>query len=94
MYPGLAFHSRFAWDPLYYRDYVPYWKRIPLPTQQMINEALPEGVLGDDGRLEGFLYFQPVDPDELQVAFRAELVDAESGETFDTASISFTVSKK
>lgn len=75
MYSGLGFHSAFDWDPLYYGNYGSSWARIPLPSQKMINEALPEGVLNHNGELEGFLYFQPVDPDDRQVTFRAALVD-------------------
>lgn len=95
MYPGLGrYPSRFGWDSSYYGNYGVYWARVRLPTQQMVDEALPEGVLDHDGQLEGFLYFQPVDPEDRQITFRAALVDPSLGETFGTASIPFTVTRK
>lgn len=95
MYPGLGrYPSAFGYDPGYYGNYGSYWARVRLPTRQIVDEALPEGVLDHDGQLDGFLYFQPVDPDDRQVTFRAALVDPGSAETFGTASIPFTVTRK
>lgn len=65
----------------------------PLPTEDMLEQALPEGTLGDGGRVEGFLYFQGVAQRESQVVLQARLVDANSGEPFGTLDIPFQVRK-
>jgi hypothetical protein len=65
----------------------------PLPTQDMLAQALPEGVLEAEGRVEGFLYFQGVTARESQVLLQARLVDANTGESFGTLDIPFQVRK-
>jgi hypothetical protein len=57
----------------------------------MIAEVLPEGVLEPGGRVEGFLYFERVDPQAPRVRFRADLTSADTGEVFGEVSIPFTV---
>jgi hypothetical protein len=47
--------------------------RAGLPTDSMLERALPEGVLGNSGNVSGFLYFQKVDARESGVTFRAGL---------------------
>lgn len=64
----------------YYDRYYPQFLRIPLPTGDMIQKALPEGVLMPGGTLTGFLYFENVDGDVPSVDFTAELVDATNGD--------------
>src|SRR5690606_18914943 len=64
----------------YYDRYYPQFLRIPLPTGDMIQKALPEGVLMPGGTLTGFLYFENVDGDVPSVDFTAELVEATNGD--------------
>lgn len=90
-FPGAALADPFAFDPFYYQTYYPQFRRINLPTEDMVQKALPEGVLDPGGRVEGFLYFEPVNPELAQVFFTADLVNAETGETFGDVRISFTV---
>jgi hypothetical protein len=63
----------------------------PLPTQDMLEQALPEGTLEDGGIVSGFLYFQGVAERERQVTLLARVVDAHSGEPLGELSIPFQV---
>ncbi|WP_434384539.1 hypothetical protein [Melittangium boletus] len=100
--PGTAF----AWgpwfrgtgwySPMYDPFFSPYssWGMAPpepLPTRDMLREALPQGTLPPGGSLTGFLYFQGVGERERQVTLRARLVDARTGEAFGTLEIPFDV---
>lgn len=81
----------FPYDPVYASHYYGLWQ-TPLPTEDMLEKALPEGVLAEDGYLRsGFLYFEAVDEDLSRVDFTFELVDATSGERFGTIRIPFSV---
>lgn len=63
----------------------------PLPTQDMMDRALPEGTLEEGGTVSGFLYFQGVGDRERQVILQAQLVDAKTNEPFGALSIPFQV---
>ncbi len=59
----------------------PYsWPRT-LPTDDMIAEALPEGVLEPGGQVDGFVYFQGVTQRETRVRFDYKLYDARADST-------------
>lgn len=59
-YPGADVHEGiFAFDPFFYDAYN-YWQGTSLPTREMREQALPEGVLQPGGRLEGWVYFRKV----------------------------------
>ncbi|MCY1018860.1 hypothetical protein [Pyxidicoccus sp. MSG2] len=77
----------------YYPYYGGYGCAEPLPTKDMLEQALPEGTLADGGRVEGFLYFQGVAQRERQVVLQARLVDGNTGEPFGTLDIPFQVQK-
>ena len=47
--------------------------RAGLPTESMLDRALPEGVLENNGNASGFLYFQKVDARESRATFLAGL---------------------
>jgi hypothetical protein len=47
--------------------------RAGLPTDSMLERALPEGVLENGGSVSGFLYFQRVDARESRATFQAGL---------------------
>jgi hypothetical protein len=86
-------------NPFYDPYYDPYWSPYvrceePLPTRDMVEQALPEGTLEDGGTVAGFLYFQGVAEREKQVTLQAELVDARTGEHFGRLSIPFQVSRR
>jgi hypothetical protein len=94
-YPG-----RTPWWPSPYYDpfYDPFYGPTPyvrcdepLPTRDMLEQALPEGTLENGGTISGFLYFQGVGAREHQVTLQARLVDATTGEPFGQVSIPFQV---
>lgn len=92
-YPSISpWYGPFSWDPWYYQYYYPYWPD-PLPTQAMLEYALPEGVLESGGRVSGFLYFQELPREVDRVLFRADLVDASTGEPFGEVRVPFVVTR-
>lgn len=82
--------SPWAYDPLYYDRYYTYWQ-TPLPTGDMLEMAIPEGVIEPQGSIRGFLYFQRLNKDLRTVTFKADLVNAQTGRTFGTITIPFVV---
>lgn len=81
-------------NPLFYDDYYSYWDRtreVSLPTADMIELGLPEGVIEPGGRVTGFLYFPNPGRETERTTLTARLVDAQTGESFGTISIPFTV---
>lgn len=82
----------YGWGPGAY-GYYPYgyYYSEPLPTRDMLNNAMPEGTLGNGGTTTGFLYFQGVGRREQAVNLETRLVDANTGEAFGTLSIPFQV---
>lgn len=62
-----------------------------LPTREMRRRALFEGVLEDQGVTAGYLYFSRRARAGDSVVFRAELADAEGGETIASLDIPFVV---
>ncbi|MHB8872782.1 MAG: hypothetical protein ACYC8T_03760 [Myxococcaceae bacterium] len=76
------------YDPFYSPYY--YWP-YQLPTQDILEAALPEGVVDDGGQVTGFLYFQRLTGRWTQVSFQVNLVDASTGESFGTVAIPFLI---
>jgi hypothetical protein len=90
-YSGISpWGGPFDFDPLYYDGYYSYWQQ-PLPTEDMLAQTIPEGVLEDDGRVAGFLYFSEVRAETDRVNFIMELVDASTGENFGRILVPFLV---
>ena len=54
---------------------------------------MPEGVLADGQRVEGFMYFEKIGDRATRVRLQNELVNADTGELITTASIPFFVDK-
>jgi hypothetical protein len=76
-YPFFArFDGAFAYDPFFYATYYPAFRRVSLPTGDMVQKALPEGVLQAGGRITGFLYFEAADFARDRGTFLFDLVDA------------------
>jgi hypothetical protein len=86
-----AFDGAFFYDPFYYNRYYTYWQEIELPTIEMLQEALPDGVIDPGGKVIGFLYFETVTPDIQRVVFRMDIADARDGTVLGTANIPFNV---
>jgi hypothetical protein len=90
VYPGLELYDRpFYYDPLYFDHYFGLWIEYPLPTPEMLAQALPEGIIETGGEVAGFLYFERVRPREKRVRFRADLTNARNGREFGEVSIPF-----
>jgi hypothetical protein len=62
-----------------------------LPTQDIREHALPEGVLEHHGTITGYLYFPDVTSHETRVSFEAHMLAAPRGEPFATAALDFRV---
>ncbi len=85
-YPGLTpWAGPFSYDPFYFESY-DRWRQ-PLPSRDMVEKALPVGVLDDEGQVMGYLYFQKVAKGTPQVTFTYDLVDAKSGKDVGKISI-------
>lgn len=80
------------WDPLYYHRYYPRWS-VDLPTQDMIELAIPEGVIQPQGQVSGFLYFPELDAAEQgdHITLTANLVDAQQNDPFGRITIPFVM---
>jgi hypothetical protein len=90
-YPWMpVFNGPFLHDGWYYSRHRPVFRRIDLPTGDMVRKALPEGVVEPGGRVSGFLYLEDV-RDVEGVSFVARLVDARSDQLFGTVRIPFVV---
>jgi hypothetical protein len=84
--PGL-----YPFDPFYDDAYWPYWQRwVNLPTGDMVQKALPEGVLQPGARSAGFLYFEDVDKAH-RVTFQARLPVPGAADRTVTVAIPFVV---
>lgn len=89
----LATHSSF-YSQRYFGYYGSHWRRVALPTPDMLRLALPEGSIAPGGHLEGFVYFEEVGPATSRVRFRMEIPDAREGATMGTVEIPFLVSHR
>jgi hypothetical protein len=91
-YPRLNIYGGpFAFSDRYYGANAPIWSRyraVQLPTDNMLERALPEGVVEPGGRVGGFLYFQRLEG-RGPFTFSVDLVDARTGERFGAISIPF-----
>ncbi len=79
VYPNFPVYGHSIYfDPNYYRYYASYWSTLHLPTSEMLNMALPEGVLDKGGKVSGFIYFEKVNDNLNNINFRFDLVRADS----------------
>ena len=88
-YPSwTVWNGPFPYRASYYDAYATGFMRVSLPSGDMIQKALPEGVLAPGGRVTGFLYFEQV-ADVHHINLVARLVDATTEENFGTIEIPF-----
>lgn len=83
-----VWHRPWAFDAGYYDQYYAYWQ-VALPTTDMLEQVIPEGVLEPEGQVSGYLYFQKLRADVERAEFAAQLVDAETGQNFGTINLPF-----
>jgi hypothetical protein len=84
------YSGEWPWDPLYHQNMMRAWVKVGLPTPEMRELAMPEGVIQPGGTVGGFLYFRKVDPRVPGVVFAATLTDAETGAPFVQVGIPFS----
>ena len=92
-YPNmLRYEDPFFYDPIYNQHYYSCWKNnsIELPTKEMINKALPEGVLWQKVTVSGYLYFEKVKESE-KYRFRMDVIDIKTGVRLGEISIPMIV---
>lgn len=90
LYPGATIWSApptYGYDIDYYRDTYTYWKKIGLPTPEMLRRALVEGVLEPGGSMSGFLYFPEIPKQTENVRLQVRLIDANTDRTFATVTM-------
>ncbi|MGH9614730.1 MAG: hypothetical protein ACRD4P_16810, partial [Bryobacteraceae bacterium] len=68
-----------------------YMRSVRLPTQSMLQKAIPEGVIAPGGYVEGFMYFKKITGRLMDVNFTATLQGAKSGQEFGSINIPFEV---
>ncbi len=78
-------------DPLYNETYYDRWLEYELPTEEMLERALPEGTLDPGGRVSGYLYFEQPAPALERAQFRFDLIGARAGERLGTLTVPFVV---
>jgi hypothetical protein len=90
-FPRRWYYDRY-WDRYaygYYPPPYPAYRRVPLPTPDMIQAALPERVVQPGERVTGFLFFEGVPARVSRVDFVADLIDARTSAPLGTVSIPF-----
>jgi hypothetical protein len=80
-YPSLpVWAGKFDFDLQHYRQYARQWP-FPLPTKDMIEKAIPEGVLLPGGVITGYVYVEPINPSDVERAtVQLNVTLAEEGE--------------
>lgn len=85
------FGGSIAVDRKYYQLYETYYGGKPLPTTEMQRNALPEGVLGHGGYLEGYLFFEEVPSSTHRVTFKYSLIDPSGSSSLGEIRIPYLV---
>jgi len=83
------FSGTFPEDTAYFAAHHPKLRAAGLPTREMIEAALPEGVLLPGGRISGFLYLVPLPPEAKGAVFELELSQSPKGRSFGRINIPF-----
>jgi hypothetical protein len=92
-YPGGAVYGGSPYRVPYYGGVQPALERVSLPSGDMVQKALPEGVIAPGGRVSGFVFFEKVE-DVRRVTFVARLIDASTGEQFGEIAVPFVVERR
>ena len=89
-HPGLTtWYRPWPYDPFFYDTYYAYW-RVPLPTEDMLRSALPEGVLEPGGSVSGFVFFPDIPKQARGVfTFRAKLAEETHATTVASLDVPF-----
>lgn len=76
------------YDSFYFDTYYPRWQIEP-PTAEMIEMAIPEGVIEPGGQISGFLYFPEIAPELGRVTFKSELMRGQNGKRLGALEVPF-----
>lgn len=82
----------FEVDPFYNSAFFPRWADA-LPTEEMMAQALPEGVLIPGGSVEGLLYFEDYPGQRQLVTFHFDVVNANTNARMGRIEIPFYVAR-
>lgn len=88
---GGVFNGPYVTNRPYWDRYAPVLRTVNLPTQDMLQKALPEGVLLPGGRVSGFLYFEGVASGVERVRLIADFPNHQTGSRVARLTIPFTV---
>jgi hypothetical protein len=90
-YPRQRVADDFWWEDPYYHYWGdwPTYVSIELPTRDMVEAALPEGVLMPGDEVSGFLYFDELDDDIPNVRFTIDLTDPSTRKPFGRIAMPF-----
>lgn len=91
MATGGTWKSPYVTNQLYFDRYAPVMRTVNLPSTDMLQKALPEGVLQPGGRVTGFLYFEGVGPGTGQVRLIADFPNQQTGQRVTRLAIPFKV---
>lgn len=92
VYPDMAVYTDpFVYDANFYGNAYRYWEETDLPTMEMLQQAMPEGVVNSGGNIEGWVYFEKVPEHESRVVLRTDLVDSRTGKEFAEVRILYDV---
>lgn len=90
-YPGLRpWRTPWPYSRTYYDTYYPRWT-VKLPTADMIERAIPEGVIEPGGSVTGFLYFPALEKDLERIAFKAHFSTPSEREPVADLTVPFVV---
>jgi hypothetical protein len=95
-YPYLhRYEGPFFYDPFYFDYYYQCWPDTgtELPKKEMLDEAIPEGVLWGKMSISGFVYFEKIE-DSTKYFFRMDLVDAKEGSRFGEITVPMIIRKE
>ena len=91
-YPTVSVYADlFVYDPHYYDTAYRYWEKTELPTLEMLERAMPEGVVQPGGNVEGWVYFQKIPAESKRVVLRTDIVNSRTGEEFAEVRIPYRV---
>lgn len=92
VYPDMAVYTDpFVYDANFYGTAYRYWEETDLPTMEMLQQAMPEGVVNSGGNIEGWVYFEKIPEHERSVVLRTDLVNSRTGEEFAEVRIPYNV---
>ncbi len=85
LYPHAPVDPRLRLAADYYELHYTYWHALEGPTPDMIERAIPEGVLEPGGRLDGYLFFERADLLAGRLDLVVHLMNPDTQAIFGTA---------